>query len=466
MEFKTLKNEKTNEIINFLTKIGDDFDIHLSNRVNIEEYTKKVLKNGLAIVAEKDNKIIGILLMYANNTLTKEAYISLIGVDKLYRHQHVATKLLEEGINIAKNNDMETIKLYTHKKNINAQKMYEKNNFVQVESDREHSYCYIKQLKSILLTAIGSFSSDIAIKSLHKIGYEIIGTDIYDANWIVDSKNVNVFEKAPLVYEEEKYINFIKKLCNKYNIKYIIPSTDPEVDLLSKFKNEFKMKNVIICTSDDTVVKKCRNKLELPNKLRGIRNINIIETNKLINVDVEKIKFPIIIKPINGRSSQECYKIFDSNQLKFYKEICKNIDNMIVQPLIEGNIITVDVVSDICNDICICIPRRELLRTGNGAGTTVETFYDEKLINACKEIATTLKINGAVNIEFIEKNKDEYYFLEINPRFSGGLEFSHIEGYNVVENHLKCFKNEKIDKNIIYKDMIIARKYEEYIMKG
>lgn len=468
MGLQILNKENKNDIINFLKQIGNDFDIHLSDRVDINEYTTKVLENGYILAEIRENNIVAILLMYANDSINKEAYISLLGVDLKFRKQHIATQLLKESVKVARECGMTKIKLYTHKNNIKAKIMYEKNGFKQIESDRVHSDCYIKELnkEKILVTAIGSFSADIIIKSLHKMGYDVIGTDIYDADWIVDSKNVEFFEKAPLVYENEKYINFINEMCSKYQVNYIFPLTDPEVDLLCKYKNAFHQKNIKICTSDEDVIRLCRDKYELPRILKKMEGLNIIDTKKINEINQKDIKYPIVIKPINGRSSQDCYRIYNEKEFKYYKEICKNIDNMIVQPMIEGNVVTVDIVSDIEHNISIGIPRRELLRTGNGAGTTVETFFDKKLIDICDNIVKKLKIRGAVNIEFIEKEKGTYYFLEINPRFSGGLEFSHIEGYNVVENHLKCFNNERINSDINYKKMIIARKYEEYIMKG
>ena len=60
-------------------------------------------------------------------------------------------------------------------------------------------------------------------------------------------------------------------------------------------------------------------------------------------------------------------------------------------------------------------------------------------------------------------NDDCYYFIECNPRFSGGVEFSCIAGYDMVINHLNIFKNKKIDKLYEIKNQYIARKYEEYV---
>lgn len=470
MEMKILENIKNDKekLIVFLKENDSAFPIHLNDRVNIADYANKILENGKVLTYQENHKIIAAILFYANNMTTKEAYISLLCVEKEYQGKHLASNLLKEATKIIIEKNMEKIKLYTHKKNEIPQKLYEKYGFIKVKSDREHSICYRKYLnknKKVLLTAIGSFSADIVIKTLHDMNYEITGCDIYHKTWIADGNNVEYFEQAPYATEEEKYIDFIEQVCIKYKIKYIIPLTDVEVDVLCKFKEKFLEKGIQICISDKDVIQLCRNKLKLPQELETTCKENLIATKLLSEIETSRIEFPIIVKPIDGRSSQGLAKIYNKEQLEFYKKMCETPNKVIVQPLIQGDVITVDVVSDLEHQITVCIPRRELLRTGNGAGTTVETFYEQKLIKICEKIVRKLNIKGAINIEFIEKNKGEYYFLEINPRFSGGLEFSHIAGYNVVENHMRCFNSQPIDTKMFWKNLIIARKYEEYIME-
>src|SRR5699024_9235237 len=93
-----------------------------------------------------------------------------------------------------------------------------------------------------------------------------------------------------------------------------------------------------------------------------------------------------------------------------------------------------------------------------------EIIEIKELEDLCINVARLVNIIGAVNFEFIETPKGEYYLIEINPRFSGGVEFSHIAGYNVVKNHLYCFNNSGIiESKGKIKKMIITKKYEEFV---
>jgi len=219
-------------------------------------------------------------------------------------------------------------------------------------------------MPKVLVTAIGSFSSDIVIKKLHPNGYFVVGTDIYPREWVVAAWNVDKFYRVPKASEGEEYIRRLWETCKENEIDFLFPLTDPETYLF--------------------------------------------------------------------------------------------------QPYIPGNILTVDIVRDRFGNCC-AVARRELIRTLVGAGISVRVFRDHALERSCKEIAELLNVVGCVNFEFIEADDGKRYFLECNPRFSGGVAFSVLAGYDFVTNHLRCFKNEEIETTAEIEEHYISRKYEECI---
>ncbi len=314
---------------------------------------------------------------------------------------------------------------------------------------------------NIMVTAIGSFAGDIVIKSLRRDHY-VIGCDVFPKEWIVDAFNVDVFVQAPLAKDKDNYVRFIKSACNKYAVQFIIPLTDPEVDILSEIKDELLGRGVCVCASDYEVTRLCRDKYLLPLYLSNHKIGMIIPTSLLSVTERNILDYPVLAKPRYGRSSEGVIKILSGAEMEYVRQIAWE-QEYVIQPFISGNIITVDVVRDLCNNMA-CIARCEHLRNPYGAGITVEIINEPALISICMEIANLLGIIGAVNMEFIESD-EKTYLLEINPRFSGGVEFSHIAGYDVVANHLRCFTGHKIETEVNIKRMIITRKYEEYVTK-
>lgn len=148
-------------------------------------------------------------------------------------------------------------------------------------------------------------------------------------------------------------------------------------------------------------------------------------------------------KPFDGRSSQGLHILESEADLEFLLHTCNEEQKQqyLVQPKIGGHVITVDVVRNPESGQVFCLPRRELLRTLNGAGTSVCVFRNEKLEQQCRNIAKAVGIRGCVNMEFIEADRDAgaYYFLECNPRFAGGVAFSGAAGYDMAEAHIRCF---------------------------
>ncbi len=317
---------------------------------------------------------------------------------------------------------------------------------------------------NVLVTAIGSFSADIVIKSLKRLGYKVIGCDIYPKEWIADAYNVNEFYQAPYVSDKEKYSEFIKKVCLENKIKYIFPLTDIEVDFFNNNRKWFEENNIYLCISSKSTLDICRNKKTTEEFLLGKSEIQPIPSEHLSDNDKCPFGFPVVCKPYDGRSSQGLKFIYNIDEWQnFIQKVDKS--KYIVQPMISGIIVTVDIIRCSETGKTVAVARKELLRTLNGAGTSVFVFKDEYLESQSKKIADILNICGCVNFEFILDDNGKYHFIECNPRFSGGVEFSCISGYDCVLNHISCFTGKDIDTFILKKNQYISRKYEEYITK-
>lgn len=311
-------------------------------------------------------------------------------------------------------------------------------------------------MSRVLITSIGSASAECVIVSLKKHNHFIVGTNIFEKEFTFCSKYVDIFYKVTRS-DSPSFISSIIDICIKENINYIFPLTDVEIDAFNNNRELFVKNNIIICFSNYECINKCRNKRiasEIVSELNICNVPNEINGEKLIN------HFPIVRKKINGRSSEGLSLIYSyEDYLDILKHNC--LEDFIFQEYIEGNIITVDLLRH--NKNIISIAREEHVRTSNGLGLSINTFYDPVLENIVDKIANALDIEGCVNFEFIKTSKQEYYFLECNPRFSGGINFSVLSGYDFVNNHLSCFNAGHIESNdsIVYQ--IINRYYKDYI---
>ena len=319
-------------------------------------------------------------------------------------------------------------------------------------------------MKTALVTAIGSFSADIVIKSLKKQGLRVIGCDIFPKEWVADAYSVDLFYQVPRGTNRERYLHALQDICMSNQVDFVLPLTDVEVDTLNENREWFDEHSVKLCMSSKDTIDVCRNKLLTFQRLKHCEfgPVLIPTLHGKEYETVEDTWFPVICKPYNGRSSQGIKRFLDKKKLQsFFASVVP--EDYIIQPVMSGAVITVDIVRSANGETIISVPRKELLRTLSGAGTSVRVFRDEKLSQICALIAEALGVVGCVNFEFIQSEDGSFHFLECNPRFSGGLEFSCMIGYDFVQNHLNCFLNEAIDPLPSYQPCYIARKYEEVI---
>lgn len=309
----------------------------------------------------------------------------------------------------------------------------------------------------ILITAIGSMSAECAIKQLKAAGHFIVGCDIYPGDWHFETKLCDVFVKAPYATKKDEYVNFLINTAIEYNLKYIIPLTDLEIDVINANRALFDDNHIVLCMQKDEVLTLARDKYKLSKAFENDEHVPSIKTCLLSEID-EDFKFPCIAKPYNGRSSEGLIR----NATREQVEAIENKDIYIVQEQLDGNVFTVDFCRNANSGVSCAIPRQELLRTKNGAGLTIQTITDEKLIQLVSYIGNKMNISGCVCMEFI-LNEGKYYLIDINPRFSAGIAFSVVSGYNMIINHMNCFCGKDIDGQIPLKSQIIIKKYEEVI---
>lgn len=310
---------------------------------------------------------------------------------------------------------------------------------------------------NILITAIGSMSAETVITQLRQASHRVIGCDIHPAHWLYASRLVDDFAQVPLARDASAWMEAIIALCQQHHIDVIFPLTDIEVDVLSAHRHRLPQGTQAGIMSADAV-SLCRDKYAWFEQLRDHPRIRPLQSMRLSDwAPSVSLAFPAVLKPRNGRSSEGLRIIHSEEELLEVRARLKT-DDWIVQPKICGDIYTVDIVRQQSNGHWAAVARKELIRTSNGAGISVETTPDSELLQMAGLVAQELGTNGCFNIEFIG-NSDGYFLMDINPRFSAGVEFSVKAGYDMVNNHVCCFSHKLIHSPVFYTATIRIRHY-------
>lgn len=255
---------------------------------------------------------------------------------------------------------------------------------------------------------------------------------------------------------EEGYLDSIINICNKESIKLIIPTIDTELLILSQNKVTIENQtNAKVLISNENVINICRNKI----CTQRFFEKNGFGVPKQIEAREGNIKFPVFIKPIDGSSSINTFKVNNLDELKFFNNY---IDKPIIQEFIIGEEFTIDAFLDFESNIITIVPRKRIA-TRSGEISKGEIVKDREIIEDVKRLLNTLKPIGQITIQCMKTDKGIKY-IEINPRFGGGAPMSIKAGANSCKNLYKIIQGEKLEYNENYTENVTFLRFDSSIM--
>lgn len=268
----------------------------------------------------------------------------------------------------------------------------------------------------------------------NQIDLELIGADLSltaPALYFCDTK-----VQVPRI-SDPNYIPFLITYCAEHSVDALIPTIDTDLLALAENKGQFVETKVIISSPES--IRICRDK-----RLTGefFQNIGVKCPLPVDDYRIYKQGFPAFIKPKDGSSSINAYKVNNEEELETLAEM---VPDYIVQPFIEGTEYTVDAFCDFEGKPILITPRiRMAVRSGEVLKTKI--CQDKKIINEMKTIIEAFKPCGPITVQLIRdaKTGDDYY-IEINPRYGGGAPLSIKAGADSSEFMLKMLNGQKVE---------------------
>jgi len=131
-----LKTSTANDIRFHLEECNNNFLPPLNEKVNINEYAKKIFEKAITFEAWKEKTLIGLIAAYFNNT-SSSVFITNVSVTKKHMGSGVASQLLHNCIEYARHKRFNEIQLEVGCENIQAQNFYKKHNFIHCDIKKD-----------------------------------------------------------------------------------------------------------------------------------------------------------------------------------------------------------------------------------------------------------------------------------------------------------------------------------------
>lgn len=222
-------------------------------------------------------------------------------------------------------------------------------------------------------------------------------------------------------------------ISSRHHIDMLIPTLDAELLPLLNLQGEF-LKRGIQMLLPELASFHARQKTALPElakrcKFHTPRSLPVTDVPGLLRAAHELV-YPVFVKGPFYEAYKEATPA--SATARFHSLAAKWGLPIIVQQAIKGSEFNVIAVGDGTGGVCgFCAVRKTILSDkGKGYGAIV--IRDEHLNEIALRIIRELKWRGPLELEFLQDEKSEqYYLIEINPRFPAWVDFPSTFGHNL-----------------------------------
>ncbi len=265
--------------------------------------------------------------------------------------------------------------------------------------------------------------------------------------WITGA---DLSETAPALYfcdeavklcpiSEERYIPELIEICRERQVDLLIPTIDTDLLKLSESRESFEENGTRVLVSAPDKIRLCRDK-----RLTAVffKSCGLYSPETADRLEDYKGVFPCFIKPLDGSSSINAYRVDEEKDLAAYAGMIGE-GRYIIQPFIKGREYTIDIFCDF-DGAPVYITPRERLAVRSGEVLKTRICQDEQMIQEAKEIIRHFHPVGTISLQLIrEEQTGRDYFIEINPRFGGGAPLSIKAGADIPGAVLRMLTGKK-----------------------
>lgn len=246
------------------------------------------------------------------------------------------------------------------------------------------------------------------------------------------------------------YIDNLLAICKEDRIDLVIPTIDTDLLALSENKEKFKAIGTRVMISEHDKIRICRDK---NNTSQFFVDCGLHAPMPVNDWREYKVGFPAFIKPKDGSSSINAFKVENAEELEMY---AGQAADYIVQPFVSGHEYTIDIFCDWDGRPITIVPR-ERVQVRAGEVLKTQICMDQTMIDESKVICKVFRPCGSMTAQLIRDEKGVDWFIEINPRFGGGAPLSMKAGARSAEAILKMLDGDEIGEYEVSDGAIYSR---------
>lgn len=284
-----------------------------------------------------------------------------------------------------------------------------------------------------IVTGAGGPAGIAVIRALQRAGHDVVAVDADSL-----AAGLRLAPQAGIVprSDDPTLVRVLVQIATATEANMLIPTVAEELPALAEFSQALKAAGLRIWLPDPRAVHTCLDKWAFAN-FASERGIPVPPT-ALGSSD--GVPGAWVVKPRFGRGSRDVHFVDRQSDLPWYLQ---QVPEPIVQTRLEGREFTVDALVDRKGRLAGAVPRWRLAVRG-GISVKGRTFEDAALVEAVANLLTRLRLCGPSNVQGVMSVDGSVTFIEVNPRFSGGLPLSLAAGADLVGEYVRAISNQPI----------------------
>ena len=315
---------------------------------------------------------------------------------------------------------------------------------------------------SVLFTCIGRRVS--LLNSFRKAARQL-KTDIrlFGTDTTALSSALQLCDKGFLVKSitHPDYIKQLLSIVKTNKIKLLVPTVDLDLKLLAQNKPKFAAMGCCVLVSTPDVVDICQDKRKTYRFLLKNGLDTPITMSIRSALSKKKLNWPCFLKPWDGYASRGNAVVNNRKELLFF---AKRVPNAICQEFIKGTEHTCDAYVDF-NMKARCVVPRKRIEVRAGEVSKSQVVKHRSIMSEAARLVETLGAGpGVITLQLFLTDDGKIKFVEINPRFGGGVPLSIKAGANfpkwILQELLGRKTNIRFDN---FKDNLIMLRYDDEV---
>ena len=308
----------------------------------------------------------------------------------------------------------------------------------------------------VLVTGAGGPAGTGVVRWLRAAGHHVVAADADPT-----AVGTRLGDEAAVIrrHDDPDFVRSVCEAARRSAARVLVPTVAEELLPLAAGRDLLEGAGLAFFLPEPDAVLDCTDKWRFA-KVAQAAGVSVPATNI---GSADGVPGPWVVKPRRGRGSRDVVFADDETGLRY---ALANVPEPIVQTRVEGREFTADLLVGPKGDLAGVVPRWRL-ETRGGISSKGRTFLDPGLILDVAHLMDAIGLRGPANVQGFVGDDGAARFIEVNPRFSGGLPLSLAAGSDLVGEYLRAARGLAVrPERCSFRPGVVMLRFFEDVFEG